>query len=424
MKRKRWKPFNMGVLDHGVEAAYDLAGKANELALKGSKGLVSVASRGKWYDKQSNGTDIDITYRSVHEVLCGLNSQVLMYGNFYNDGRITGLSPYTINVSVDIDGVTYPVFFDNGQTHKTVPPGGRVLSDELQVYVPSAPDGAKPRIYVRTHVVVNAGEKYPVGLTLAGGSNPGEGVMPGDATSGAFTSTTPNPLYALTPLAIYGKPAASSRGFKTVGLCGDSISVGAGRALAPVDGRTAGEVGFMQIGAMRAGWGYVSIGMNGQKASDFAAASRRVNQMHMVKDCDLVIVEYGTNDLNSGRTFEQVRNDLLTIHNAYWEMGIPTIQTTIAPRTTSTDGWVTLQGQSAAHAFTAGGSSSARSQLNDWIRNNKDNIKCLEIADIWESERNSGLWKPKLTGDGIHPNNTGHDNEAANAVRDFLLSQR
>ncbi|MGG4090549.1 SGNH/GDSL hydrolase family protein [Paenibacillus lautus] len=397
---------------------------ALSLAMERPKGLVSVASRGKWYDKQSNGTDIDVTYRSIHEALCGFNSQVLMYGNFYNDGRTTGLSPYKINVSVDIDGTTYPVFFDNGQTHKTVPPGGRVLSDELQIYVPPVPEGSpSPKIFVRTHVVVNPGEKYPVGLTLAGGSNIGEGIMPGDVTTGTFTSTTPTPLYGLTPLALYGRLTASSKRFKTVGLCGDSISVGAGRTVAPIDGRPAGEVGFMQIGALRAGWGYLSIGMNGQKASDFVSPARRMHQMHMIKDCDLVIVEYGTNDLNAGRTFEQLKADLLAIHQAYWEMGIPTVQTTIAPRTNSTDGWSTLEGQTPAHANTAGGPDSVRSRINGWIRNNSDNIRCIEIADIWESARNSGLWKvnPSLTSDGIHPNNQGHDNAAANAVRDYLL---
>lgn len=389
-----------------------------------ARGSIAVASRGKWYDKQSSGTDIDVTYRSVHEVLCGFNSLVLMYGNFYNDGRVTGLSTYTINVSVDIDGVTYPVFFDNGQTQKTIPPGGRVLSDELQVHV-DVPEGQKPRMFVRTHVVVKDGEKYPVGLTLAGGSNPGEGIMPGDATAGTFTSITPNPLYALTPLALYGKPTVLSKRFKTVGLCGDSISVGAGRTLGPIDGRPAGEVGFMQIGAMRAGWGYVSIGMNGQRASDFANPLRRINQVNMVKECDLVIVEYGTNDLNAGRTSDQIWADLLTIHKSYWAMGIPTVQTTIAPRTNSTDGWATLEGQTPAHANTAGGPDSERSKLNDRIRRNLDGIRCIEIADLWESSRNSGRWKvaPKHTGDGIHPNNYGHDNEAANAVRDYLLRQ-
>jgi lysophospholipase L1-like esterase len=388
------------------------------------RGSVAVASRGKWYDKQSNGTDVDVTYRSMHEVLCGFSSLVLMYGNFYNDGRITGLSSYTINVSVDVDGVTYPVFFDNGQTHKVVPPGGRVLSDELQVYVPDVLEGLKPRVLVRTHVVVKDGEKYPVGLTLAGGSNAGEGIMPGDSTTGTFTSTTPNPLYGLTPLAIYGKPTVSAKRFKTVGLCGDSISVGAGRTLGPIDGRPAGEVGFMQIGAMRAGWGYISIGMNGQRASDFANPSRRINQVHMVKDCDLVIVEYGTNDLNAGRTFEQIWADLLTIHQAYWAMGIQTVQTTVAPRTNSTDGWSTLEGQTPAHVNTTGGSSSTRSRLNDRIRHNTVGIRCIEIADIWESSRNSGHWKvspAKFTGDGIHPNSFGHDNDAANAIRDYLL---
>jgi lysophospholipase L1-like esterase len=401
--------------DYGAAAI----GRAEEIRLA-ARGQISTASRGKWYDKVSNGTDVDVTYRSMHEALCDFHGIRLMYGNFYNDGRTTNLSAYTINVSIDVDGVTYPVFFDNGATNKTVKLGARVLSDEIMIHVKK-----KTRFFVRTHVTVGVGEKYPVGLTLAGGSNNGEGIMPGDVTAGTFTSTTPNPLFALTPLSIYAKPSRL-HDFKTVGLCGDSISVGAGHTVNSVDGRLAGEVGFLQIGAMRAGWGYVSIGMNGQRASDFVDPSKRLNQLQMAKDCDFVIVEYGTNDLSvANKTFEQLKTDLLTIHQTYWSMGIPTAQTTIAPRTNSTDGWSTLENQTPINANTVGGESSVRSRINNWIRNNTDGIRCIEIADIWESSRNSGLWavSPKHTTDGIHPNNYGHDNAAANAVRDFLLRQ-
>lgn len=398
----------------------DLGKIALALAMERPKGLVSVASRGKWYDKASNGTtDKDLTYRSVHEVLCDCTGIVVMYGNFFNDGRTTGLTPVTLKITIDSGGITYPFQWDNGNMGKVLHPGARALSDVLRISLKKG-----DRVHIRTHGKVEDGGKYPLGLTVVGGSNPGEGVMEGDATTGTFTSNTPNAVFAYTPLAIYGTSSPSAGRFKTVGISGDSISVGAGRSIGSVDGRPAGEVGFLQIGAMRAGWGYVSVGMNGQKASNFGPANR-INQLEMVKDCDLVIVEYGTNDFSStGITYEKVKADLLGVHRAYWDMGIQTVQTTIAPRTNSTDNWATLENQTPAYEATSGSPGSIRSRINDWIRNNTDNIRHIEIADVWESARNSGLWKvnPSLTSDGIHPNNQGHDNAAANAVRDYLLA--
>lgn len=390
------------------------------LAMKKDKRNVSVASRGKWYQGSSAGTAVDVTFRSMHEALCDLDSLVLMYGNFYQDGRTTGLAPLEINVSVDVDSKTYPLFFNNGEAKKIIALGASALSDELRISIKKG-----TRFFVRTHIHLNAGEKHPTGLTLLGGQNVGEGIMTGDATTGTFTSETPNPLFAYAPLVILGEPSRQ-RPFKTVGLCGDSISTGAGHTNASVDGKPVGDLGFMQIGALRAEWGYVTAGMNGQKASDFADPSKRTNQLKMMKDCDLVIVEYGTNDLAAGRTFEQLRADILSIHKLYWSMGIPTAQTTIAPQTTSTDAWATLENQAPVNMHTAGGEESTRSKINNWIRSNTDEIICIEIADLWESSRNSGLWgvDPKLTNDGVHPNNTAHDNAAANAVRDYLLSFR
>lgn len=379
--------------------------------------LTSVGSRGKWYDKTSNGTDINTTYRTIHEAMCDMSDLTLMYGAFYQDGRTTNIHPYTINISVDIKGVNYPITFDKGKPSKNVALGDRILTDTIKASLIKG-----ERFFVRTHVVQNAGEKHPVGITTF---SAGEGVADGDATTGTFTTRNPAPAYVLGPLALYGTPASTVLNFKTVGLCGDSISVGAGRENSPIDGHPVGDIGFLQLGAMKAGWGYVTIGMNGQKASDFAAPGKRVNQLHMVKDCDLVIVEYGTNDYLSGtQTFDQVKTSILAIHKAYWDMGIPTIQTTISPSTNSTDVWTTVANQTPTNTLTAGGEDSVRSKINNWIRSNTDGIRHIEAADVWESGRNTGLWKDtgKYTTDGIHPHTLGHDN-ASLLVRDFLLTQ-
>ncbi|QCT03832.1 hypothetical protein E6C60_3121 [Paenibacillus algicola] len=389
------------------------------LAMDKPKGLASVASRGKWYSGTSDGTAIDVTYRSMHEALCDLESLVLMYGNFYNDGRSTNLGVPKINVSIDVDGVTYPLFFDNGNSHKTLPLGARTITDEIRISIKKG-----TRFFVRTHVLLNTGEKHPTGLTVIGAQNPGEGLMEGDATAGTFTSQNNNPKYAYAPLVILGEPAHRVN-FKTVGFCGSSSSTGAGHTNTRVDNFPVGEVGFMQIGALRAGWGYVTAGQNGQKASDFVQLIKRTNQLQMLKNCDLVIVQYSSNDLaDSSTTFEVLKENILKIHQVYWNMGIPTAQVTVNPRTTSTDGWTTLQNQTPINANFAPGANSARGKFNAWVMNNNDGIVGIDCNKGWESSPDSGLWAvdPTRTSDGIHPNNNGHGFVAADAVQDYLLA--
>lgn len=415
--KKRWNPFNRGVLDSGLNAAYELARKANLAA--GRQNLVAVATRNKWYGGTSSGTHVDATFRSMHVASCDIESLVLMYGNFYQDGRTTGLAPIKAKVVLDVDGKLYPLFFDNGFEEKTIPLGGRSLTDEIRINIKKG-----TRFFVRTKITLNAGEKYPAGLTLFGGNNTGEGVKTGDALTGTFTPDNVNPVNSYTPMVLLGEPSKLVE-YKTVGLCGSSSTTGTGHSNTSVDGHPVGEVGYLQIGAMRAGWGYVTGGMNGQKAADFADPSKRVHQMQMFKGCDLVIVQYGSNDLTTaGKTFEQMKADLLAIHKVFWSMGIKTVQATITPRTTSTDNWATLANQTPVNDLFAGGNNSVRAQVNAWIRNNTDGVKCLEIADTVESERNSGLWAvgPARTGDGIHQNDYAHDNASANAVRDYLFS--
>ncbi|MFK4167726.1 hypothetical protein ACI2LM_15915 [Paenibacillus lautus] len=385
------------------------------------KKSISAISRGKYYSTPSDGTNNDLTYQSKHEVLGDCFGLQLLYGNFYQDDRTTDLSPFELNVSVFVNGVNYPMFFDNGNVKKRFALGTMGLTDVLPLSLKRG-----DMIYVRTHVVQNAGEKHPRGLLLFSSPN-NEGYTLGDTTE-TPTAVTPVPgtLYGLTPLALYATPSPSAGKFRTVGICGSSSSTGTGRSNTVLEGHPQGDIGFIQIGAMRAGWGYVTTGMNGQKASDFAEPVKRRSRLQMMKDCDLVIVQYSSNDLSDNTmTFEKLRDNLLKIHQGFWDMGIPTAQVTVNPRTNSTDNWTTLENQSPINANFAAGPESVRGRYNAWVMNNTDGIKGIDANIGWESSPNSGKWgvvPQKTTDDGIHPNTYGHDNAAANAVRDYLLN--
>lgn len=323
-------------------------------------------------------------------------------------------------MSIHYKGVTYPLTFDNGNNTKRVELGSLVYTDPLPINMELG-----DTFHVRTHVVQNTGEKHPRGLLLFSSPNQ-EGASDGDTTGTAAAVTpTPGTLYGLTPLALIATPTANAKQ-KVVGFLGSSSSVGTGRSNTVWNGHPQGDLGYLQIGAFMAGWSHLNIGMNGQKASDFVQFAKRRSRVQLAKDCDLVIVQYASNDLSdAGMTFETLRNNLLTIHKLFWDMGIPTAQVTVNPRTNSTDGWTTLQNQTPIDANFAPGTDSARGKYNRWTMKNTDGIKGIDCNPGWESAPESGLWRvsPKATDDGIHPNTFGHDNAAAEAVRDFLLRQ-
>lgn len=401
----------------------DYGALALELAKRPQKlrDSISTISRGKYYSAISDGTNVDLTYQSKHEVLADCHGLSLLYGNFFQDERTTGLAPFTLKVSVYVNGANYPMFFDNGNVSKRFDLGAMGRTDSLGITLKKG-----DMIFVRTHVKQEPGEKHPRGLLLFSSPN-NEGYTLGDTTStaGAVVPVA-GTLYGLTPLALFANPSPSADSFKTLGICGSSSSTGTGRGNTVLEGHPQGDIGFLQIGAMRAGWGYVTIGQNGQKASDFAEPLKRRNRVQMTKDCDLVIIQYASNDLSDSKeTFESIKENLLRVHGAFWDMGIPTAQVTVNPRTNSTDGWTTLVNQTPINANFAPGPNSTRGRLNAWIMKNDDGVRGIDTNMGWESSKDSGLWRVDsvCTSDGIHPNTFGHDNAAANAVRDFLLRQ-
>lgn len=390
--------------------------------LKSSNTLKATVSRGKYYSAVSDGTNVDLTYQSTHEILEDCHGLVLTYGNFHTDDRTTDLSPYTLDVSVFHNGVNYPIFFDNGNTSKWFAVGAIGDSDPLKIHFKKG-----DLIRVRSHVVQEAGQKHPRGLLLFSSPNK-EGYTLGSTTA-IPTEVTPiaGTLYGLTPLVLRATPTTAAADFKVLGIVGSSSSVGTGRGNTVLEGHPQGEIGFLQIAAMRAGWGYVSAGVNGQKASDFVSPAKSRSRMGMLEGCDLIAVQYASNDLSDANmTFETLRSNLLKIHQTFWNMGIPTIQVTVNPRTNSTDNWATLENQTPINANFAAGTNSARGKYNAWVMNNTDGIVGVDCSAAWESSPNSGLWAvtpEKTTNDGIHPNTYGHDNGAAHAVTRYLLTQ-
>jgi hypothetical protein len=104
---------------------------------------------------------------------------------------------------------------------------------------------------------------------------------------------------------------------------------------------------------------------------------------------------------------------------------MPVYQTTITPRTTSTDGWATVANQTVV-----AGCGQPRTDLNAWLRagapvngsgtpvaiGTAGAVPCPYLTGIYdaaatvEDATDPTKWKAAtvLTGDGVHPNATGH----------------
>lgn len=132
-----------------------------------------------------------------------------------------------------------------------------------------------------------------------------------------------------------------------------------------------------------------------------------------------MLCAYGRNDVTGGQTLAQVQATLLSLWSGAAARGCKVFQTTITPRTTTTDNFLTLANQ------TADATDPVRVALNTWIRagspidpgtlaavavgtsgallagatnhplyaNTAAPLGYVEVADTVESARNSGLWK-------------------------------
>ena len=360
-------------------------------------------SRNKWYQGVLNTPDVDTTFRTKHEALCDCHSLQLVYGNFYQDDdptRLPNLDTYTIKCVIEVVKSGQTRFIDvtfKGDMRASIQPGAQVTSDPVGLEFSKG-----DTFYVRAHVTTASAGKFP--HAIVGFLENGEGKMAGDQTKAAsFSAQT---LATLSPMAIYATPTER---FRTVALVGDSISLGAGNANGNNDGHPfQGEFGFMQLAAMRAGMGYVTLGMNGQATNGFQPHTRH-RRMVLASSCDIAVVNYGTNDMTASRTLEEIKANLMDAWKALKMRGLKVYQTTITPRTNEASKWPT-EGQVPVNDRTAGGPTTVRSLLNDWIRTvpspHLDGY--VEVADAVETARNSGLWKAGMTTDGIHPNEQGH----------------
>lgn len=332
----------------------------------------------------SDGTQQTVTYTIRHRALKNATDVSLVFGNFHaNLGDIKGPNNITVKASIEVGGVRYPVSFD-GDDSIVIKPGKVAETDKLPIEIL---EGAY--FYSLTCVsVATLGEKWPLGITTTPAN--GEGKTIGDITVTGTPTTSFE--FAYSPVAVRGMVKPSSN----VLIVGDSIASG--------QGDSPNNLGYIVRALTAEGINHQVVSKGGEKAENFKGKGRII-RMSTISGQTHAIVEYIVNDIMTGRSVAALKADLLDIWTALAMRGLKLYQTTCTPTTTSTDAFVTTGNQAISNAA----NEARRKEMNDYIRTCPHPLTdFIDVADIVETSRNSGIWKAGITSDGIHPNVAGH----------------
>lgn len=341
------------------------------------------------------------TSRTRHKVLDHVTNLRLVYSGYKS---IPVASPpsevgignaYEIKVAIHLisSGVTekgvIPVLF-SGRRLALVPNAGWLVSDPVSVDLPA---GAEFFIYTYANVNQSTGysesggevglmpsnktifpreyanrteaiaSTWESGVGMQYTNSTGIDPFGYDKTDGTYAGLTPSTEITVGPAAILGDRLTTT-GRPAVAWIGDSILNGTGdwyRADIPFSGRgyadqsTPGQVpGFSTCRD-----GDLVAWRLGDYAYNFAARWR------WVEACRLAYVALGHNDIAGGDTVATIKANLLAFAQQLKDRGLEKIIiATILPKTTTTDGWLTLAGQTPSATLDF---SNKRTELNDWI---------------------------------------------------------
>ncbi len=296
-------------------------------------------------------------------------------------GFMDWMYPYTAETPNSTNDVTLThAWLERASTGQVVPltfSGSRTLVLPMNSTTPywlsdpipaSAWTGAIPArdevFWLNVRGSIPAGGKIPSG-TPATHSGARFIVYPPANDPGTIDTTGPIPAIsggttrtAGLPLIFLGRFTGPGH-LAVIGI-GDSILDGTGDSANPVP--VISGYGFFNRAAVDAN-GANAIAMfnltrHGQSAGNFINPARQQRQTHFLPFANVVVEEYGTNDLGSGGTGST--STILTRTETIWSMardaGVQKIiRTQLMPRTSSTDAWSTLAGQTPNTGWGAGG---------------------------------------------------------------------
>lgn len=353
-----------------------------------NRSLRNVATRCQLGNSWGTGNK-QIMSTTRHVMRSAVSSLRLLYGAWtpsFNDGENDQSGqPTTYTCAIEYpDGVFTQGKFA-GSVTGTATSLGEVITDEILVSIPK-----NTPFRVRTWASNTNGVNYVGRAESSEYQEATEfGATVSDRTMGGTITRSGNGV--LTPYAILGISSdpspfllADSRGFGQADIYTNTYT---------------NDVGNMarSIGGVMA---YISGAIPGDRAAIIATGMTRRASLAK-RFCTHVMMVLGVNDITTyGRTSAQVIADLQTIMNQM--RPLPIFLGTIEPVSSSTDGWATTANQT-THA-----NNGQRVAVNNFARGSALHAGLMELADQVESARDSGLWIPGLTGDGLHHNQAGY----------------
>lgn len=335
-----------------------------------------------------------------------------VFGNFQAPGTSAEVDgPNALNIEATLETITPSVAAIrstfNGVTPGLLNPGGIFAADAMPVSLP-----ANAQAWGRTGVIVNVGQSWPrTSFFAISGEAQYESTASVSQVNATGAMSTPaggqTAGGGFLPLGIIGVP---EKPFPAVGLLGDSIMAGTvGDATSTVNGSRGMYARglFFDNGTL---WPYVMLARASERAEWCAGLSSYLRK-YMLQYCTHVICNYGTNDIAAGRTFDQIKADLMSIWDQARARGCKVYQAMILPRVTSSNSFVDIAGQTITAGF---GANSTRYLLNQFFQASVGTLidGVIDGNKYLEDPNNYGRWvvngSPNyVTSDGTHPNATG-----------------
>jgi len=340
----------------------------------------------------------------------------LGYGNYYVDTngaeQLVG-NGYTLEAAIEIPSAPNTncvrVTFSGSNTG-TVPDGADLfLSDSISASafgLSTIPAGTL--IYIHDSVLVTAGQNIPISNVYTPSAGE-KSVQNNNGTSQVMTPGVPTgtEVNLQSPLiAVLGKFMAPE---VSLALFGDSIENYVNDTNSSgINGTTGGMY-------VRPAWG-----VNGRNipwsnisrtnAQAVVTSGSCVKRLAVLRYATHMLTDYGTNDVLAGTASATIQAALQKLWGLSKSFGVSRVeQSNIIPRTTSTDGFITVVNQTPQTNYGVGG---IRDTLNTAITANVGSNgldALLDLNSVLQDQTTTTAWiaPPAQTADGTHPSGAG-----------------
>jgi hypothetical protein len=315
----------------------------------------------------SNGTQLVMSWRYELPIRYATTGAVFYWPNWGlgNEAEQRGLNDITVRAGLYNGGVIYP-FTWQGASFVRIAPGATVLNDPYPYRLPVG------NCYLTVSVTVDTlGQKWPIGLTSIASANSEESIT-GNLPLGG------QPGYH--PFAMTGTPL-SAHVKESVILVADSLGEGLTDAT---------DQGYLRRGLDAQLVPWTRFALSGAQFSTFTGINSSLVLSNLVGG-GIILTELGINTVGNYNSLAEAQ----AAFTAWWQIlaatGRQVWQTTLTPRQEFSASQVALL-----------------AAVNDWIRTVPAPLSgVVEVADLAMTSRNSNMWKPGYSDDGLHANRTG-----------------